>query len=164
MTIEIRQRRNYTGPVADKASITPGNGDTFFATDTEQLFIGQGGIWTHFPRYVPLDPSSWDFDVGDFTTDGTWKVNGLDLSGILPAGCIAVKLRISLNDDAVNSYFAMARDKDAALIPIGLPTQVANVSVEAWQDYQIDSDLKLDYVGSNVVFVTINIAVVGYWI
>lgn len=46
------------------------------------------------------DPDDWDFDKNDFTKDGTWRK--LDLSSILPAGDIFVRLLLFSNEGIGN--------------------------------------------------------------
>ncbi|GAI14918.1 unnamed protein product, partial [marine sediment metagenome] len=63
-----------------------------------------------FGRYVVRDATAFDKNIGDFTTDGTWKVNGLDLSAIVPAGATAVHLLVYVLDDAANSILEIRRN------------------------------------------------------
>ena len=60
-----------------------------------QLGVEDGG------QYVDRgDPSSWDFQEGDLTTDNTWR--DLDLSSIVPSGAVAVHLYVLIKDDTAN--------------------------------------------------------------
>lgn len=157
-------RRAYSGAVADMAAITPADGDSFYATDTDQLFIGHGGSWVHWPRWVRRPAALWDKAVGDFITDGTEKVDGLDLSAIVPVGAITVHLGVFVNDDAANSEFRIRQNGVNVRNWIAIRTQVANVTISKESFIDVDPDRLLDYKGDNLAFISIDVVVLGWFI
>jgi len=107
--------------------------------------------------------TNYDFDVTDFTTDG--NQHDLDLSGIVPEGAKAVLLRLSLADDAANSYIQFR--------PRGQPniynssvcyTQVAGITDDKDLITPLPADRKLTYSSTNTTFLSIDIVVKGWWI
>lgn len=117
-----------------------------------------------FGRYVERLVNAPDKQVGNFITDGTWKVNGLDLSGIVPAGAKAVMLDMMVLDDAVGSQFSVQRDAAHAYNRATVMTQVANILVAAAPVVAIEGDRLLDYYGGNVGFTSIDVTVAGWFI
>ena len=112
------------------------------------------------------DPASYDFAVGDLTTDGTWKTagSGLDLSGIVDAGATAVLLRVHVIDDALGSTIEFRKSGSSNAINISMvEPPVVNVSLYADLIVPLASDRIVEYKGANVTFTTINIAVKGWW-
>lgn len=114
--------------------------------------------------YVPRRTNAFDKNVGNFTTDGTWKVNGLDLSAIVPSEAIAVHLRIYLADDAAASMFIVRTNATDTHNQIYMMIQVANQPMESHAILAIDSDGLLDYQGSNLAFQNIDVVVLGWFI
>jgi hypothetical protein len=109
------------------------------------------------------DPAGWDYVVGDFTTDNTWR--DWDLSGIVPTGATTVWLKISLEDNAAGSYFDI-REKgksNAYAIPRNF-TQVANVRIDQLNIVTCNADRVIQYRASNVTFTTINVVILGWWL
>ena len=144
---------------------TPAKGDTVFTEDKNKFYYYTGAAWKTGLGYefVPRNVTGWDKQIGTFTADGTWKVNGLDLSGIVPADAKAVALTITLADDAAGSIFFIRRaaaDQES----LSGRTQVANIAIDYQGIIAIDSDRLLDYKLTNLVYTIINVAVVGWWI
>lgn len=105
---------------------------------------------------------AYDFVVGNFTTDGTWR--DFDLSSIVPVGTKTVALHIQLRDDATDSRMSFREKGNAHAVNISvIGTQVANLSTFADLIVQLDGDRKAEYQGSNLAFLTINVAVKGWW-
>lgn len=116
-----------------------------------------------FGRYVVRIVAAWDFVIGNFTTDGTYKINGLDLSGIVPAGAVAVCLRVETLDDAADSLFLIRHSAANDTTQMRATTQAANVNFDANAVLPIDTDRMMDYYGENLAFVSINVAVLGWF-
>ncbi|MCK4268623.1 MAG: hypothetical protein KAX16_07305 [Actinomycetia bacterium] len=117
-----------------------------------------------FGRFVPRSPNVADFTTLAFTTDATWKVNGLDLSGIVTAGAVGVVLRVTIQDDAANSQFQIRQSAAASVTEILLLTQVVNIYIAQIAVLPIDADRLLDYQGSNLAFAFISVSVLGWFI
>lgn len=117
-----------------------------------------------FGRYVPRAVTAWDKNVGDFTTDGTLKADGLDFSAIIPAGAIAAVIRLSVIDDAVGSVFYLRKNATDIINTVYLETGIVNQRIENLCILNIDSDRLIDYWGSNLVWAAIDVAVLGWFI
>lgn len=155
-------RRHFTGLEADMASIpSPVLGDTFSASDSGKRYQHDGANWTKL-SYVDRRVAVDDFDEGDFTTNGVWHADGLDLSAIVPSGAIAVDLKISLTDDAVDSFLTFRPNAVDISNVLTVRTQVANINIQEFGRFPIDADRKLDYLGSNLVFTVIRVSVLGW--
>lgn len=159
------QHRHYIGTAAEIGGITGVCGDTAYSTDTDIYYSWSGSAWLAGgePYFVERLIGASDKQVGDFVTDGTWKVNGLDLSAIVPPGAIAVRIRLLVNDDAANSVVSLMRDAVNVENFMSVKTHVANIPDSKTEEISIDTDRLLDYNGSNVAFVTINLTVLGWW-
>lgn len=97
-------------------------------------------------RYVVRDATAADFEIDDFTCDGAWNVDALDLSSIVPAGAIAVDLLIKVFDiGAAASRFTLRRDATNDYNRIYLRPPVANQRLELTQRIAINSNRLLDY-------------------
>lgn len=115
------------------------------------------------PSYIDRgDPASWDFDEGDLTLDNTWR--DLDLSGIVPAGAVAVNLHVSLKDDAVSSILYLRR-KGVTLPYSGIKlwTIVANVLFGGDFVCACDASRKIQYIGDPADMTTVRIQINGWW-
>lgn len=112
-------------------------------------------------KYVVRDATTIDKTLADFTTDGNWHVNGLDLSAIVPAGAIAVQLEIIVTDNAL-SHFYIRRDATNTFNRLNTFVQVVNRTFARTGMIAINSDRLLDYLASNVTWTTIGVTVVGY--
>jgi hypothetical protein len=116
-------------------------------------------------KYVVRDADNAipDKDIDDFTSDSAWHVDGLDLSAIVPAGAIAVDLRVSLISDTVGNIFVVRRSATCLANRFSIITAVADGPLDCVQRIAIDSNRLLDYLadpGTNPN--TINVWVVGY--
>jgi hypothetical protein len=104
------------------------------------------------------DKTAVDFAVGAFTTDATWR----DLAKI-PEGTKGVLLSVEVKDDAAGSYIMFRRNGFYNAINVAtIATQVANVSNFGELFVPVDNDRKVEYKGSNLAFVTINVTIRGY--
>lgn len=162
-------RRHYVGDDADKALIPAGGkseGDSYHANDKGKQYYWNGTAWKTGLGYefVPRAIAGADFAVGDLTLDGTWKVNGLDLSAIVPAGAVAVLLFGFIKDNAADQVFAIRGNAtDKALNQLNMRSQVANI--EYYMDFtvMIDADRLVDYNGVAGID-NINLYVKGWYI
>lgn len=115
-------------------------------------------------RYVRRLTGAIDKEVGDFTTDGNWKVDGLDLSAIVPAGATAIHLLIDITDDAASSWFGVRKDATHIYNYCQPTTQVANIPYIIHAIVACNADRLLDYIGANLAFTSINVTVLGWFI
>ena len=104
-----------------------------------------------------------DFVLVDFTTDGTWKVNGLDFNGLIPKGAYAVMILLTLEDNAPNSGLQIRQNSTNAMNIVCSKTNTANIICTKKEIIAIDSDLLLDYKGDNLAFTSIELTVLGYY-
>ncbi len=117
------------------------------------------------PKYVDrgTDTGSSDFTQSSLTTDATWR--DLDLSSIVPAGAVAVVLRVMLYDDVAGSYLAFRKNgstNEVAISPVR--TQVASVYNDGVLIVSCDDSRMVEYKGSAVTFSSIDITVLGWFI
>ena len=163
------KRRHYVGDDADKNTIPAGAkafGDSYHANDKGKQYYWNGTAWKTGLgyEYVPRAATTHDIDEGDLTEDGTWKIDGLDLSAIVPDGAKAVVLGVRMADDAANSILQIRQNVTAAGVVKNLTTQVANIEVEGHATLGIDSNRLMDYSASNLAFTYIRITVLGWYI
>ena len=162
-------RRHYVGDDADKASIPAGGkafGDSYHANDKGKQYYWNGAAWKTGLGYelVPRLVNVTDFQIGAFTVDGAWHVNGLDLSAIVPAGAVAVVLDLFVRGTGSDLLAQLRHSAGSSQNRAYIKTQVANVYPPyAPATIAIDTDRLLDYyVEANIT--VFSIAVVGWYI
>ena len=167
--ITEKRMRHYTGLDADKASIPAGGkekGDSYHATDKGKQYYWDGSAWKTGLgyEYVERRIGAWDRTEVDFTWDGAWHVNGLDLSGIVPAEAKAVVLAVMALDDAASTAFNVRPNATDIMNLIDHRTQVANVWTPLIHyTLPIDADRLMDYFGAAGMG-SLFFAVVGWYI
>ena len=115
-----------------------------------------------FGRYVPRPAAVWDLQSANFTRDGNWHVDGMDLSSIVPVGAIAIALQIEYAQTTSDSYLIF-RQNDTKL-PIRLNNQVG-IQINSFNVIMpIDADRLIDYAVNDSLDVVIGVAVLGWWI
>ena len=130
-------------------------------SDSDISAVYPNDIWGH--RFIEITPTARDFTQATLTVDGTWKVDGLDLTTIVPDGAIAVVISYVLKDNLVGSNFALRQSATKAYNAGGQLTQAANAYINGCDVINIDSDRKLDYYATNGFdYIVGNI--VGYWV
>lgn len=147
----------------DLASIpNPQLGDTALTEDKKKLYYWEGGAWKTGLgyEYVPRAVVAADFGLGDFTLDGAWHVDDLDLSAIVPADAVAVHLNIVARGNAASLTLNLRANATTKVSnTLYVTTQVANVTTfEAHGIVYVDSDRLLDTyasVGLNIAGVTV---------
>ena len=106
------------------------------------------------------DSTAVDFTQANLVTDATWR--DLNLSTKIPLGTRWVILAVELKDDAAGSYLMFRKNGYYNSNNVSqLATQVANVSVFSDMFVQVDNDRIIEYKGSNLAFVAINIKIKG---
>ena len=109
------------------------------------------------------DPASADWSLGNLTTDGTWR--DLDLSAIVPAGAIAVKIRVSINDNQADSNFMLRKKGNVnSQNATGVRTQYSGVWIEGNFDVFCDINRVVQYLASDLVWTGINVVIRGWFI
>lgn len=113
----------------------------------KDLNVTKGKAELGFGRYVPRAVTALDFDQTDFTINSAWHVDGLDLSGIVPVGAVAVHLQLYLKDDAVASS---GQFRANATTKVNNLMQNCTVVANQWTVYMhgilyIDADRLADY-------------------
>jgi hypothetical protein len=105
-----------------------------------------------------------DFRETAFIRDNTWKINGLDLSGIVPAGATEVLLNIwAISGTPTDMLWIRTNDTDAS-------NNIAMLMAKAEYIYEtgqfvlpIDADRKLDYKIA-ASYSTLHLNVVGWYV
>ncbi|MBA7625532.1 hypothetical protein ES703_32963 [subsurface metagenome] len=156
--------RHFIGTAAEIAGITGVCGDTAYSSDTDVYYHWNGLTWGvgGISFYEPLDCAAPYKSLGDFTVDAAWHVDGLDLSGLLPVGTIAVNLRFLYCSGAagnIGRFRQNATTNVESMLQAYL--QAANKHVEKGRLIGIDSDRLLDYF-INVGATTASLFVLGY--
>lgn len=157
--------RHYIGTAAEIGGITGVCGDTAYSSDTDVYYHWQGSAWLAggIPFFVERLTNSPDFTAVNFTQDGNWHVDGLNLQPLVPAGAFRAELGFTVRDDAANSLFQLRRDAAHAKNSISVRSFVANVTSDVIQSIALDADRLLDYNAAAVVFVNIDVTVLGWW-
>lgn len=108
------------------------------------------------------DPAAHDFTLLDFTTDEAWY--DLDLSSIVPASAKAVVFQLWMRGNTVNRYAQFRTKGNAFSINSSLLyTQIAAVYKAGDLIVPLNSDRIIQYKFKNIVWVTINLTVKGWW-
>ncbi len=138
------------------------------AINDVMVLIYDGTNWREVSRstagYVDRgDPVAQDFDDADLTTDGAW--HDLDLSSIVPNGAIAVALRLSVKDGAVDSRVRFRKNGNSNTANVAqIRTQVIDLFINADLKVGCDSNRVIEYWASSLAFTNIDITVKGWWI
>jgi hypothetical protein len=107
------------------------------------------------------DPAAWDFEVGDFTTDGAW--HDLDLSGIIPAGVSMVQINITFSDDNPGSWILFRKKGNVNEFNMDVArSQVTDVINDACVMVQPDINGIIQYKTFSTAFTIINLVVRGW--
>jgi len=124
------------------------------------FFIGKaGGIML----YDRGDPVGWDFSLPAIVTDG--DAHDMDLSGIIPAGTVAVLLNVYVQDNTDMSAISFRKKGNSNWVNISSPicqvTMVFNC-----QDIIVfcDSNGVIEYKTANTTFSFIDVVVKGWFI
>jgi len=102
---------------------------------------------------------TFDFNVGDFDTDGDWHY--LDLSSIIGKHSMLVKLQVYLVDDAAGSALNLRR-YGATYTEAQCITQVSNVGIGLIVDIKTNSEGVIEYQATNTTWTTLSIRVLSW--
>lgn len=107
--------------------------------------------------------SSFDFSQAELTTDGNWHT--LDLSSIIDANAKAVSIRLKARSDIVGSKM---RFRKTGTTMTGhtceFRIQIAGLDNNAHFTIGVDTDGKLDYNITDVVWDDISMVIRGWWL
>lgn len=107
------------------------------------------------------DPSGYDKQLSDLTTDGTWR--DLDLSAIVPDGAKAVILRVNVQDDAAGNEFDLRKNGNSnAYNTFEIRTQVSGVSNIQSGIVFCDTSRVIEYYATNTTWTHIYLVVLGW--
>jgi len=161
------------------------NGGVLFLTEqaeAEAVIAGKGQFWinTATPNEAYFtddadtdirlgnhfvdrgDPSVHDYRETDLTQDGTFY--DLDLSSIVPAGAVAVLLRLIVQDGIVDAELELRKNGNTNAINVGrITTIVANIPAVLDAVVACDSNRVVEYKTKNTPFDIIAITVKGWW-
>jgi hypothetical protein len=114
-------------------------------------------------RYVDRgDPSAWDWDLGDLTTDGAW--HDLDCSSIVSSDATAILFRFYIKDDAAgNTFQARKNGLTNSQAVFAVKTQVANIVNDVNGIIACDSSQVIEYWASNTTWTGIYIQILGWF-
>ena len=112
------------------------------------------------PYYMDRgDIATSDYWTGDLTQDGTWR--DLDLSSIVPAGTIAVKLRVSITHSVYNFIRFRENGNSNVINVLMCAAIVANISNEYQGIINCDVNRVIEYYG-NATADAVYVRVVGW--
>jgi len=132
-------------------------------TANDETVVGVSATTFDYQHYVDRgDPSAWDFEVGDLTTDGTWR--DLDCSSIVPSNATAIKFKLVVIDDSVNISVQLRKNGNTYGYNVGsITTQVANQYNEGELTIPCDTAQVVEYMAYNITWTGIYILVTGWF-
>lgn len=162
----ILGHRHYIGTAAELGGITGVCGDTAYSTDLDVFSSWQGTLWVPggCPFYVPLPVAAPVKVIGDFTKNGAYQVDDLNLSLVCPVGAIIARLRLHYKSNAaghIGSIRTNATDNAESLLHI--ITQAANVDIMAIGEVNLDANRLLDY-SFDANTTALNLFLLGYYV
>jgi len=115
------------------------------------------------PHWVDRgDPSAYDFTAGDFTQDNNWY--DLDLSSIVPAGAVAVLLRVGMQDATTDTQVSFRKNGNSNVYNAGVfKTVEANIDISGELMVFCDTNRVIEYRVSQSL-TALNVLVMGWYI
>jgi len=105
------------------------------------------------------DPSDWDFEETDLTTDATWR--DLDCSSIVPAGVTHIAFRGYING-STNDYFQIRKNGNSNAYTAQTITCQRTGPIEFSWIVSCDTSRIVEYLASNVSWTGIKIVITGW--
>jgi hypothetical protein len=105
------------------------------------------------------DPSDWDFEETDLTTDATWR--DLDCSSIVPAGVTHIAFRGYING-STNNYFQIRKNGNSNAYTAQTITCQRTGAIEFSWIVPCDTSRIVEYLASNVSWTGIKIVITGW--
>ena len=141
---------NIETTITDSDVALPTSGATKKYVDNKVSYVDRG------------DPTSFDFTISDFSTDGSW--HDLDLSGIIPVDASAVQVSLFIQDDAIGSLFQVRKNGNTNGVNApAIRTSVTNINAYMTAIVSTDNNRKIEYKGSNVSFIDIQLVISGWF-
>lgn len=108
------------------------------------------------------DPTDYDYEKTDFTTDGTW--HELDLSSIVPENAKGVTLALRIRTSTINRAASFRRAGQAQPFNSArFTTQVADQVFTGDIIVAVDANRKIEYNFSNITWDLIYVTVKNWW-
>lgn len=134
-----------------------------------ESIIDQMKEWVEAQNYLTTsfidrgDPAPWDFQLGDFIRDQTWRE--LDISAIVPANAKAIAMSVEVQSALIGRQFETR--KVGIVWPIAISiivTQIANERMS--QDFicPVDSNQKIEYWVDPDPWTFLNLTIRGWWL
>lgn len=105
------------------------------------------------------DPSDWDFEETDLTTDATWR--DLDCSSIVPSGVTHIAFKGYINGSA-NDYFQIRKNGNSNTYTAQTITCQRTGPIEFSWIVPCDTSRIVEYLASNVSWTGIKIVITGW--
>jgi hypothetical protein len=149
-------------PVKLEAIDAPADGEapTYNAATGKFEWKSAGAVGVYVPRNV----TGVDFTVAAFPITDVWVPDGLDLSGIVPAGAKAVHLRVYCYN-SIEGHFLNLRANDTTKSENAIETRIP-IGDDRYQQHAImalDSDRLVDYIRYNGIH-EVALFVMGWFI
>jgi len=164
-TITISGSNNIEGDSATLNLNVNGAGFNLVYTDSSRGWevvseIGAGG--TNY-RYVDRgDPTSWDWEVGDLTTNGGW--HDLDCSSIVSSDAVSIVFKLAIQDGVAGSTILLRKNGNSnAYNTCAIRTQIADIYNDAVFIVPCDSNQVVEYYGTNTGFSAVSICIMGWF-
>jgi len=108
------------------------------------------------------DPAAYDFAVGDFTTDGTWR--DLDLSAIIPTIATCILMEIEVTSPTAGKEFRFRKNGQTnAINHWDSEVTVGNQHQSAMAIVAVGTDRIVEYKIDSATYNTLNVVVRGWW-
>lgn len=108
------------------------------------------------------DPAANDYDVGDLTTDATWR--DIDLSGIVPSGAKAILMKTTLKSGgATDKIRYRLKGNVNEINACGCESLRANVGRTRLGIVSIDANRVMQYNADNIAWTALSFVVRGWW-
>ena len=109
------------------------------------------------------DPAAWDFSLGSFTNDNTWR--DLSLAAIVPEGVVLVLLRVAVRTTAGLPAFWIRKNGNVNTVnKSGVWVQAVNSLIGFDMLVAVDANRIVEYKGNVATYDTLNLGVGGWWI
>lgn len=104
------------------------------------------------------DPALWDYSVSDFVTDGTW--HDISFSPIVPAGVVAVLLRIQFKDNTVGAKVVFKKkDQVNGINAVVVKIEKANVQRDVDRVAFVDHNQMAEYLVTNTIITELDVSI-----
>jgi len=121
-------------------------------------------LFTNRHRYFDRgDPVAFDFQIGDFIEDNTWR--DLDLSGIIPANVVLVLLRVVVRSTTISTVVNFRKNGNVSVFNVvRFPIFLALIRNSLDVHVTPDANGVIEYKFNNDKSDLCNITVAGWWL